>query len=111
MTFTTKIKEEIVATTPDLIDARITLLSYIKFVSTNENDRIHILIENASVARYIFKLIKMTYNVDIKLTIRTQKKFKIKKIFILTISKKINIIKSDIEDLVNNITNSSFEEI
>lgn len=111
MTFTTKIKEEIVATTPDLIDARITLLSYIKFVSTNENDRIHILIENASVARYIFKLIKMTYNVDIKLTIRTQKKFKIKKIFILTISKKIDIIKSDIEDLVNNITNSSFEEI
>ena len=111
MTFTTKIKEEIVATTPDLIDARITLLSYIKFVSTNENDRIHILIENASVARYIFKLIKMTYNVDIKLTIRTQKKFKIKKIFILTISKKIEIIKSDIEDLVNNITNSSFEEI
>ena len=111
MTFTTKIKEEIVATTPDLIDARITLLSYIKFVSTTENDRIHILIENASVARYIFKLIKMTYNVDIKLTIRTQKKFKIKKIFILTISKKIDIIKSDIEDLVNNITNSSFEEI
>lgn len=111
MTFTTKIKEEIVATTPDLIDARITLLSYIKFVSTNENDRIHILIENASVARYIFKLIKMTYNVDIKLTIRTQKKFKIKKIFILTISKKIDIIKSDIEDLINNITNSSFEEI
>ena len=111
MTFTTKIKEEIVATTPDLIDARITLLSYIKFVSTNENDRIHILIENASVARYIFKLIKMTYNVDIKLTIRTQKKFNIKKIFILTISKKIDIIKSDIEDLVNNITNSSFEEI
>lgn len=111
MTFTTKIKEEIVTTTPDLIDARITLLSYIKFVSTNENDRIHILIENASVARYIFKLIKMTYNVDIKLTIRTQKKFKIKKIFILTISKKIDIIKSDIEDLVNNITNSSFEEI
>ena len=53
----------------------------------------------------------MTYNVDIKLTIRTQKKFKIKKIFILTISKKIDIIKSDIEDLVNNITNSSFEEI
>lgn len=111
MTFTTKIKDEIVATTPDLIDARITLLSYIKFVSTTENDRIHILIENASVARYIFKLIKMTYNVDIKLTIRTQKKFKIKKIFILTISKKIDIIKSDIEDLVNNITNSSFEEI
>lgn len=111
MTFTTKIKDEIVATTPDLIDARITLLSYIKFVSTTENDRIHILIENASVARYIFKLIKMTYNVDIKLTIRTQKKFKIKKIFILTISKKIEIIKSDIEDLVNNITNSSFEEI
>ena len=54
MTFTTKIKEEIVATTPDLIDARITLLSYIKFVSTTENDRIHILIENASVARFIF---------------------------------------------------------
>ena len=75
MTFTTKIKEEIVATTPDLIDARITLLSYIKFVSTNENDRIHILIENASVARYIFKLIKMSHNCH-------HKKVKQKKYFI-----------------------------
>jgi DNA-binding protein WhiA len=108
MTFTTRIKDEI---TKDLTNEnRIELLAYLKFTSTIDN-KITILIENASVARYIFKLIKMNYNININLTIRTQKRFKIQKIFILSISEKIDIIKEEIGDLDNNILNSSVEEI
>ena len=111
MTFTTRIKEEITSLVPDPLDARIELLSYLKFASIIEDKKITIFIENANVARYIFKLIKMTYNININLTIRTQKKFKIKKIFILSLTEKIDIITSEIKELESNIKTSSFEEI
>ena len=111
MTFTTKIKEEITSLNPNIIDARIELLSYLKFASTYDNNKITIFIENANVARYIFKLIKSTYNININLVIRTQKKFKIKKIFILSISEKIDTIISEINELENNIKTSNYEEI
>jgi len=108
MTFTTRIKDEI---TKELTNEnRIELLAYLKFTSVID-DKITILIENASVARYIFKLLKINYNVDIKLTIRTQKRFKIQKIFILSIKEKVDSIKEDIYNLVENIENSSKEEI
>ena len=59
MTFTTKIKDEI---TKELTNEnRIELLAYLKFSSVID-DKITILIENASVARYIFKLLKINYN-------------------------------------------------
>ena len=111
MTFTTRIKEEVTSNIPSDIDARILLISYLKYATTLENDRLKIYIENANVARYIFKLIKITYNIDINLTIRTQKKFKIKKIFILSIKDKIDIITNDIKELNRNIIDSSYEEI
>lgn len=111
MTFTTRIKEEVTSNIPSDIDARILLISYLKYATTLENNRLKIYIENANVARYIFKLIKITYNIDINLTIRTQKKFKIKKIFILSIKDKIDIITNDIKELNRNIIDSSYEEI
>jgi len=108
MTFTTKIKDEI---TKELTNEnRIELLAYLKFTSVID-DKIIILIENASVARYIFKLLKINYNIDIKLTIRTQKRFKVQKIFILSIKEKVDLIKEDINNLIENIENSSKEEI
>lgn len=108
MTFTTRIKDEI---TKELRNEnRIELLAYLKFTSVID-DKITILIENASVARYIFKLLKINYNIDIKLTIRTQKRFKIQKIFILSIKEKVELISEDINNLIENIENSSKEEI
>ena len=108
MTFTTRIKDEI---TKELTNEnRIELLAYLKFTSTID-DKITILIENASVARYIFKLLKINYNININLTIRTQKRFKIQKIFILSIKEKVDLIKEDISNLIDNIESSSNEEI
>ena len=111
MTFTTRIKEEITLYKPDTLSARIILLSYLKYASIIENNKYSIIIENANIARFIYRLIKMTYNINVNLTIRMQKKFKMKKMFILSFNEKINDINLDINELQNTIKDSSFEEI
>lgn len=112
MTFTTKIKEEITSLIPNnIIESRIELLSFLKYTYVIEDNKIKIYIENPNIARYIFKLIKVNYNINVNLTIRTQKKFKLKKIFILSLNEKVNIIENDIKELDKEIIDSSFEEI
>ena len=111
MTFTTRIKDEITKDINNINESRIELLSYLKYASVITSNRISILIENASVARYIFKLLKINYNININLTIRTQKRFKVQKIFILSITEKIDLIKEEIEEITKNILNNSNEEI
>ena len=44
MTFTTKIKEEVTSNYSNIIDARITLLSYLKYASVIESNRLKIYI-------------------------------------------------------------------
>lgn len=111
MTFTTRIKDEITKLIENDIVNRSVLLAYLKYTGVFADNKITLLIENASVARYIFKLLKMTYNININLTIRTQKRFKIKKIYILSITEKTSLIKEEINDLVSTIKDSDFEEI
>ena len=112
MTFTTKIKEEITSLIPNnIIESRIELISFLKYTYIIEDNKIKIYIENPNIARYIFKLIKANYNINVNLTIRTQKKFKLKKIFILSLNEKVNIIENDIKELDKEIIDSSFEEI
>ena len=57
--------------------------------------------ENASVARRIYKDIKQNFGVNIKIIIRNQKRFRVKQIYILEVSEKYNHI---LEAL--NITNN-----
>lgn len=111
MTFTTRIKEEITSLDSSLVDSRIELLSYLKLVSEINDDKITIYVENANIARYIFKLIKTNYNISINITVRLQKKFKVKKIFILSIKEKIDLIANEMNELMYEIKNSSYEEI
>lgn len=111
MTFTTKIKEEMTSLDPSLVDSRIELLSYLKLVSEIDDYKITVYVENANIARYIFKLIKTNYNISINITVRLQKKFKVKKIFILSIKEKIDLISNEINELTSEIKNSSYEEI
>ena len=40
MTFTTRIKEEVTSNIPSDIDARILLISYLKYATTLENNRL-----------------------------------------------------------------------
>lgn len=110
MTFTTKIKDEITKLDENKIESLVTLHSYLHYNAEINDNNIIIFTENASVARYIFKLLKTHYNISVKLTIRVQKKFKIKNIYILTIKEKLSLIKADIINTISNINNLSEEE-
>ena len=74
MTFTTQIKDEITKIYDNTPEALISLCTYIKFNSTITKEKISIITENASVARWLFKLIKENYNINIILTTRTIKR-------------------------------------
>ena len=110
MTFTTQIKDEITKDNYASPDALISLCIYLKLNSEITDNSITIYTENASTARWIFKLLKQFYNVDIHLTSRTIKRFKKRNIYILEIKNKIDTIVNDIDNTINNITNGSKEE-
>jgi len=109
MTFGARIKEEITKNFDNPAESLVSLSTYLKF-NTEISDKISIYIENPSVARWLFKLIKYHYNVGIVLIIRTFKRFKTRNLYILEIKEKIDNIKSDIETTFENILSLSNEE-
>ena len=68
------------------------LASFIRFSSQIKKDRIVLTMENASVARRIYKDIKYNFGVNIKIIVRIQKRFRVKQIYILEISEKFDFI-------------------
>jgi DNA-binding protein WhiA len=110
MTFTIQIKDEVTKSVENTPESLISLCSYLRFNSTITNKNIIIYTENASVARWIYKLLKIHYNINIILTIRTIKRFKVRNIYILDINSKLEIIKADIVNTFNNINEGSVEE-
>lgn len=102
MTFTTSLKEELSRMELSPIEARYELFSFIKYIGKIGKE-ITITLENASVARKIYKDIKLVYNFNPTLTIRIQKRFRIKQIYIITIRENISKIKNDIFPLNLNI--------
>ncbi|MDD4706032.1 MAG: DNA-binding protein WhiA [Bacilli bacterium] len=110
MTFTTIIKDEVTKNNENIIESLISLHAYLKSNSIINEDKISILIENASVARWIFKLIKSHYNINIVLTMRVIKRFKVRNLYILDIKEKKDLIIADIKNIYNDILESSFEE-
>lgn len=110
MTFTTQIKDEITKNYDSTPESLISLCTYLRFNSTFDNHKISVYTENASVARWLFKLLKIHYNIEIKLTTRTIKRFKKRNIYILEIKDKFDYITSDIENTLTNIKEGSTEE-
>ena len=92
MTFTTRLKEELSNSNINPVESLIELSAYIRFGGQVTKEKIIITIENASVARRIYKLIKYNFGVNIGITIRNQKRFRIKQIYILEIVEKITEI-------------------
>lgn len=88
MTFTTRIKEEITNIETNPIEAMSELAAFIRFDGIFKDKTIILTIENASVARRIYKLIKMVYGINIRITVRNQKRFKIKQLYILEIKER-----------------------
>ena len=110
MTFTTQIKEEITKEENNNIEDLTSLCTYLKFNATLEEDKMTVMVVNASVARWIFKLLKTNYNVLIKLTTRTMKRFKARNLYILEVKEKLDLIYKDVDNIFKEISTSSDEE-
>lgn len=102
ITFTTKVKEEMSKLPILPIEGRVELSAFLRFNGKIAKEGISLTIENASVARRIYQLIKETFGVNITVTVRNQKRFRIKQIYILKIIEKakdilesLNIIEHD----------------
>ena len=93
MTFTTRLKEEISKLTNNEIENRCILEAFIKYNSIEKNTII-ITLENASVARFIYKITKEIFGVSPKIMVRIQKRFRVKQIYILEINEKKDYIKN-----------------
>lgn len=96
MTFSQRIKEEISNTNINPLEARLELYALLRFDGKIENNKMTIVLENASVARRIYKDIKEIFNIDIKVIIRNQKRLRSKQIYILEISEKLDYIKKSL---------------
>lgn len=100
MTFTTRLKEEISKLDNNEIEGRSIIDAFLRYNAVI-NDLIVITLENASVTRFIYKLLKEYFGVSPKIRVRIQKRFRIKQIYILEINEKIDYIKE-----VLNLNNS-----
>ena len=96
MTFTTSLKEEMSKTDFSIVEAQNELISFLNCLGKFSKDELIITLENASVARRIYKEIKEIYKVSPSITIRMQKRFKVKQIYILSIKDNIDLIKESI---------------
>ena len=96
MTFTTSLKEEMSKTDFSIVEAEYELMSFLNCLGKFSKDELIITMENASVARRIYKEIKAIYKVSPSITIRMQKRFKVKQIYILSIKDNIDLIKESI---------------
>ncbi len=110
MTFTTKLKEEISKLSDNEVESRSLIEAFLRYNATI-NDKIIITMENASVCRYIYKIIKESLGVLPKITVRIQKRFRVKQIYILEINDKIEYIKEAISFKSMPILDSDEEKI
>ena len=92
MSFTTSMKEEITKNDINKIESLNELSAFLRFNSQIKKNRITILLENASVARRIYKDIKSNFGINIKITVRIQKRFRVKQIYILEFTEKVDQI-------------------
>ncbi len=103
MTFNTSLKEEISKKSFNLVDGNAEVAAYLIALGKITKKEITITSENFSVIRKIYKELKSIFGVLPNITVRIQKRFRIKKIYILNIKEKIDIIKKNLEVYHKNI--------
>lgn len=108
--FTTNIKDEITLIETEKLESLSEVCAYLNYNAIISPDDITLYIENPKVARRMYNLIKRLWGVNIKLTIRNQKRFKIKQIYILEIKEKVELITDIVIDYVNKILDYSESE-
>ena len=91
MSFTSKIKEEIIHQDNKNLENYL-LIAFIKYASRMQNDELTFTLENPSIARNIYNLILSEFNIRPRITLRVQKRFKTKQIYILSIKNNLSVI-------------------
>lgn len=109
MTFNTSLKDEISKNVYSSVDACSELSAFVRCNSKIISKQIIITLENASVARKIYKDIKTVFNISANITVRNQNRFRVKQIYILTINENIDYIKK-VLNVNEKITLESDEE-
>lgn len=109
MSFTTTIKDEVTKIETERVESLAEVAAFIRYNGKVNEDSIELYIENNSVARRMFNLIKRLYKINITLTIRTQKRFQTKTMYILTL-KDIESVLFDMNNIVKNILDYSSPE-
>ena len=102
MTFTTRLKEEITKNDIGQIESLVELSAFITYAGQIKKNKITLVMENASVARRIYKDIKTNFGINVKITVRNQKRFRVKQIYILDITEKIDHILETLNIMKNN---------
>ena len=92
MTFTTKIKEEMILIDANPIEAISELAAFIRFHAKLSNNTITLVFENLNVAKRIYKFIKGIFGANVNITVRNQKRFKLSQIYILEVKDKYKFI-------------------
>lgn len=92
MTFTTQVKDEVTKLNLNYIESFNELAAIIRYDGIINDNEITITLENASVARRIYRSIKEIFKINAKILIRTQKRFRIKTLYILEIKEKVDFI-------------------
>ena len=100
MTFTTKIKEEIVSYDFNKIEAITALKALLRFDAIVDKKNITFNVENAKVAKLIYIFIKKIFNVNPSIIVRNQKRFRVKQIYIINISEKNDLIFNTLNDVL-----------
>ena len=108
--FTKKIKDEITKIDNNKLESIAEVNGFLMLSGIFFDNKLNIYVENNSVARRIFSLLKRIYNINIGVTIRTQKRFRTKTIYILEISDKLDFILNDVNDMKEHILDYSDEE-
>lgn len=103
MTFTKRIKDEISKTDNTNVEIIAELSAFIRYSARIKKNEIEIVIENASIARRIYKNIKTIYNVLPTIIVRVQKRFRVKQLYILVIKDKVDIILDDLNISINKV--------
>lgn len=101
MSFTAKIKEEIVNANLENNEIKNIVTAFIKYGNKSKNN-ITLVLENPLIARKIYNYIRLVFNTSAGITIRIQKRFKTKRIYILTINNNIKSICKKCNIEINN---------
>lgn len=99
MSFSSQVKNEISESLLNEIENRYLLLGYIYINAIYNGDKTVLSLENMSIAKKIVKTLKYSFKLNVNMTVRLQKKFIVKRLFIFEIPASKDIFMSELKTI------------